>query len=221
MKKKIFARKSNYWDIYYKDIKKNFYKLKPSSFAIFIKNKYLDKSINLLEIGCGNARDTFFFYNKVNSIIAVDSSLEAIKKNKEIARTNKFKIKFLNVNFEKINYNQFKKINFVYLRFFLHTITLKQENMLIVTFKKILEKNINTLFAFEFRTTKDELMRIGKKISKYERFTDHYRRFINVNQFVNKLKRNNFKVIYFRQGINLSKTKLENPYLCRLVFKNA
>ena len=64
-------------------------------------------------------------------------------------------------------------------------------------------------------------MRIGKKISKYERFTDHYRRFINVNQFVNKLKRNNFKVIYFRQGINLSKTKLENPYLCRLVFKNA
>jgi tellurite methyltransferase len=221
MIKKFYTKKKNYWDNYYKDIKKSFYKFKPSSFAIFIKNKYLDKSINLLEIGCGNARDTFFFYNRVHNIIAVDSSLEAVKKNKKIARTNKLKIKFLNMNFEKINYNQFKKINFVYLRFFLHTITLKKENMLIKVFKKILKKNINTLFALEFRTSKDELMSIGKKISKYERYTDHYRRFINVKEFINKLKRNNFKVIYFNQGINLSKTKFENPHLCRLVFKNA
>ena len=213
--------KKNYWDFYYKNIKKYFDKSKPSSFAIFIKKKYLDKSINLLEIGCGNARDTFFFHDKVNNVIALDSSKEAINKNKEISRVNKLKIKFLNMNFEKLNYNQFKKINFVYLRFFLHTITLKQENMLIVVFKKILEKNINTLFALEFRTTKDKLMRIGKKISKYERYTDHYRRFINAKEFINKLKKNNFKVIYFKQGINLSKTKLENPHLCRLVFKNA
>ena len=221
MMNKLCTKKKNYWDIYYKDIKKNFYKFKPSSFAKFIKNKYLDKSINLLEIGCGNARDTFFFHNRVHNIIAVDSSLEAVKKNKKIARTNKLKIKFLNMNFEKINYNQLKKINFVYLRFFLHTITLKQENMLIAVFKKILKKNISTFFALEFRTTRDELMRIGKKISKYERYTDHYRRFINVKEFINKLKRNKFKVIYFRQGVNLSKTKLENPHLCRLVFKNA
>ena len=27
--------------------------------------------------------------------------------------------------------------------------------------------------------------------------------------------KNNFKVVYFKQGINLSKTKNENPNLCR------
>ena len=186
---KKFYIKKNYWDLYYKDIKKIFNKPKPSSFAIFINKKYLDKSINLLELGCGNARDTFFFHDKVNNVIALDSSKEAIKKNKEISRVNKLKIKFLNMNFEKINYNQLKKINFVYLRFFLHTITLKQEKKLIMVFKKILKKNINTLFALEFRTTRDKLMRIGKKISKYERLTNHYRRFINVSQFMNKLKK--------------------------------
>ena len=212
--------KKKYWNIYYRNIRKNVCKFEPSSFAIFVKKKYLDKSTNLLEIGCGNGRDTFFFYGKINSIIALDSSSEAIKKNKEIARINRFKIKFINKNFEKINYNQYKKINLVYLRFFLHTITLKQENILIIAFKKILKRNPNAIFALEFRTSRDNLMKVGKKISKYERFTDHYRRFINVSKFMSKLKRYSFKVIYLKKGINLSKTKLENPYLCRLVFKN-
>jgi SAM-dependent methyltransferase len=217
---KFYKKKINYWDIYYKNTKNNFNKFKPSSFAIFIKKKYLDKSIDLLEIGCGNARDTFFFNDKVNSIIALDSSAEAIDKNREAAKANKLKIKFINKNFEKINYSQLKKINFVYSRFFLHTINLRQENILIKVFRNILDKNINTIFAIEFRTIKDKLKKIGKKISVNERYTDHYRRFINVSKFVRKLDKNNFKIMYFKQGLNLSKTKLENPHLCRIVFKN-
>lgn len=217
---KVCKKKVNYWNIYYKNIKSDFYKFKPSSFAIFIKKEYLDKSINLLEIGCGNGRDTFFFNDKVNSIVALDSSSEAIIKNRKIVKINKLKINFLNKNFEKIKYNRFKKINFVYSRFFLHTINLEQENILIKVFRQFLEQNENTIFALEFRTVKDKLIKAGKKISKNERYTDHYRRFINVFKFISKLKKNNFKIIYLKQGLNLSKTKLENPHLCRIVFKN-
>jgi len=132
---KTYKKKNNYWDIYYKNLKNNLNKLRPSSFAIFFKKKYLNKQINLLEIGCGNARDTFFFNEKVNSIVALDSSKLAINKNKKIAKMNKLKIKFINNNFEEINYNQFKRINCVYARFFLHTINIKQENNLIKIFK--------------------------------------------------------------------------------------
>lgn len=218
---KTYKKKNNYWDIYYKNLKNNLYKLRPSSFAIFFKKKYLNKQINLLEIGCGNARDTFFFNEKVNSIVALDSSKLAINKNKKIAKMNKLKIKFINNNFEEINYNQFKRINCVYARFFLHTINIKQENNLIKIFKSISKKKVDTIFAMEFRTIKDDLKKIGKKISKYERYTDHYRRFINVAKFKNKLKKKHFKIIYIREGLNLSKTRLENPHLCRMVFKNA
>ena len=70
---KTYKKKNNYWDIYYKNLKNNLYKLRPSSFAIFFKKKYLNKQINLLEIGCGNARDTFFFNEKVNRIVTLDS----------------------------------------------------------------------------------------------------------------------------------------------------
>ena len=72
----------------------------------------------------------------------------------------------------------------------------------------------------EFRTTKDSLIKTGKKISNNERYTDHYRRFIDVKKFQNKLKRNNFKIIYLKVGVNLSKMRSENPHLCRIVFKN-
>ena len=62
-------------------------------------------------------------------------------------------------------------------------------------------------------------MRKGKKISKYERLTDHYRRFIDVNDFIKKIKKYDFEIIEIKQGINLSKFGSENPHICRLIFK--
>ena len=48
----------NYWNKYYK------LKLTPlaaSSFAKYCWNNYLKKNRSILEIGCGNGRDSFFF----------------------------------------------------------------------------------------------------------------------------------------------------------------
>jgi hypothetical protein len=56
--------KSNYdyWDKFYKLKRKN---NKPSNFAKFIKKKFFSKKIYLLEIGCGDVRDSFYFQNYV------------------------------------------------------------------------------------------------------------------------------------------------------------
>ena len=61
-------------------------------------------------------------------------------------------------------------------------------------------------------------MKKGKKISKYERITDHYRRFIDPKKFEKKLRNLKFGILYKKFGINLSKTANENPHLCRIVF---
>ena len=110
-----------------------------------------------------------------------------------------------------------KDINFIYARFFLHAINEISENI----FLKNISKNFqnDTLIAFEFRTIKDVLMKKGKKISKYERLTDHYRRFIDPNKFQNKLEKLNFKILYTKLGINLSKSSNDNPHLCRIIFR--
>lgn len=205
-----------YWNNFYKtDVKLN----KNSNFASLIKNKFLKKKMKVLEIGTGNGRDAFYFSNYVKSIIAIDQSKTIINENK--SKSKKLKIK--NLHFYKCSVNQIKKIkkknslNFIYARFFLHSINAKKEDLLLKNLSKY--NKINPLIAFEFRTDLDKLMKKGKKLSKFERYTDHYRRFINVPSFEKKLFNYGFKIVYKKTGINLSKTKNDNPHLCRIVFK--
>tara|TARA_Y100000816_G_scaffold43439_1_gene27224 strand:- start:1620 stop:1868 length:249 start_codon:yes stop_codon:yes gene_type:complete len=79
---------------------------------------------------------------------------------------------------------------------------------MISTPEKYFDKKIK--IALEFRTTKDDLIKKGRKISKNERVTSHYRRFIKLEKFEKKIKELKFKVIYKKIGKNLSKTNKEN-----------
>ncbi len=206
-----------FWNKFYL-VKKEIKIPKPSSFGIFFNKKFVKKNNKVLEIGCGNGRDAFLFSKKAKKIIALDKSKNAIKINLLVSKKFKKKIIFLNKDFIEIY--KIKRIEFdiLYARFFLHTINYKQENEL---FKLInfLKKKHKFIVGMEFRTSKDALIKKGKYINKNTRFTDHYRRFISVPKFLKKIKKNNFEILYIKQGINLSKTENENPNLCRLIFK--
>lgn len=206
-----------FWNKFYL-VKKEIKIPKPSSFGIFFNKKFVKKNNKVLEIGCGNGRDAFLFSKKAKKIIALDKSKNAIKINLLVSKKFRKKIIFLNKDFIEIY--KIKRIEFdiLYARFFLHTINYKQENEL---FKLInfLKKKHKFIVGMEFRTSKDALIKKGKYINKNTRFTDHYRRFINVPKFLKKIKKNNFEILYIKQGINLSKTENENPNLCRLIFK--
>ena len=86
-----------------------------------------------------------------------------------------------------------------------------ESKIVIFVIKGISKKCFN---FFEFKTNNDNLINDGKKLSKYERFTDHYRRFIEVNFFKNEIiKMKICKIIYLIERKGLSKTKSENPVL--------
>lgn len=209
----------NYWDSYYSNKK---IKFEPSNFVKqIIKKKFINKESIVIELGCGDGRDTIFFSKKVKKIYAFDKSIKIINKNKKLLSSNKNKNIFFGIGDIKNNiiFDKIKKINFsiVYARFFLHAISEKLENRLLNKLKLISPSNSH--ICLEFRTTKDKLMRKGKKISRYERLTDHYRRFINVKEFIKKIEKNNFEIIEIKQGINLSKFGSDNPHICRLIFK--
>ena len=77
---------------------------------------------------------------------------------------------------------------------------------MISTPEKYFDKKIK--IALEFRTTKDDLIKKGRKISKNERVTSHYRRFIKLEKFEKKIKELKFKVIYKKlEKIYLKQTK--------------
>ena len=205
---------NKFWNNFYK----NFIYRKESNFANFVSKKYLKNKKNLLEIGCGNGRDSFFFSKKLN-VVAIDKSHEAIKQNLEILLNHEKR----SINFKKLDAVSKKifllgKFDYVYARFFLHTINSASEKKILNNINKLLKKG--GLMFLEFRTINDPLYKKGKKISKYERITDHYRRFIDSKKFISqKIIKQNFTINYFLEKKGLAKYKNENPSICRLVLK--
>jgi ubiquinone/menaquinone biosynthesis C-methylase UbiE len=202
-------KKSKYWN--------NFYKVflldKPSLFAKFVVKK-LKKKMPLLEVGCGNGRDSFYFLKNNIKCVAYDISKVAISRNSLIAK-NVFYLK----NFCKKNVILKKNyFQYIYARFFLHTIKKKEQDCFFKNSKKFLKKN--GMIFLEFRTIKDDLYNKGKKISKYERITDHYRRFIDPNKLRNEVKKKyNFKIVYFKSSNKFAVYKNDKPHICRLILK--
>ena len=74
----------------------------------------------------------------------------------------------------------------IYSRFTWHSINKENETIFLNKMSKI--TNLKYLFI-ETRSDKDELCGVGKKISKNEYITDHYRRFINKNDLLKKFEK--------------------------------
>ena len=211
--------KRYYWDKFYR---KKISTYKPSNFARYCIKKFIKRRINnnLLEIGCGNGRDSFFFSKKGISVLAIDKSFIAIQNNINIKQEKGL----TNINFKKIDLSSKKflkigKFNFIYCRFFLHAVSKRIENIFFNSLSKLCIKK-KTIIMMEFRTIKDPLIKKGRKISYNERFTNHYRRFIDVKILLKKIiNLKKFKILEVGEKKGLAKFKKENPIVCRLLLK--
>ena len=145
---------SNYWETHYSA----FNEYKPSDFAKTFAFKYLDKSTNLIELGCGNGRDALFLVAYCNRYVGLDISETGIKKAHQKLTTEKRNQNFQFVcrDFTNTDFREFMQDrNLFYSRFTLHSITNKQQNNLFFNFLKLpSDKNI---LVIETRTIYDEL----------------------------------------------------------------
>ena len=196
---------TNHWDKFYKVG----HLLKPSSFSKFVL-QYTKKNKTLIDVGCGNGRDTLFFIKNKIRASGADNSKVAISSNQEISQKSFFKI---NICQNKINIK--KKFDYIYARFFIHAINLNDEKKLFKNLRTISKKN--SLIFLEFRTTSDPLMNKGKKISKYERIYGHYRRFIDVKKFKERLMKNKFIIKSCKESSSFAKFDKEKPSVCRMI----
>lgn len=210
----MIINNEKYWNKYYQ------YQNKISSasnFVKFINKKFLKKKDIVLDVATGNGRDSFFLSKHIKFVYGIDKSKIAIDlNNKKVDYLNLKNISFKNFTSQQIKFFK-KKITFIYARFFIHAISEKIENKFLNDLKKYFGKKVT--IGLEFRTTNDMLINKGVKIGRNERFYTHYRRFVDLKKFEKKLEDKNFKIIYKKKGVNLSKTSNENPYLCRLIIK--
>ena len=209
MKKKILIK---YWNKFYK--KKSI--TKESTFAKFTYKRIINKKAKILDIGCGNGRDSYFFNKKGFEVTGIDISQKVIEKN------SKNKIK--NLSFKKFDIGKDKindKFDIIYCRFFVHTVDELLENKLIKLIKD--SKNKKTIVFFEFRNFKDKIFGTFKakdhnKVIEFEK--GHFRRIINPTKFKKSfIVATRAKIIYEKSSINLSIVKKDNPNLSRMIFK--
>lgn len=195
-----------YWTNYYK---KHWNSFEPSFFAKSVM-KYLTKGDKLIDLGCGNGRDTIYFSeNKIYSY-GVDIISDEIHLLNNLFKNNDY-VSFAVEDLSKL---PIKKFDHAYSRFTLHSITVRIEKKLLDWIKK----NISKYLFIEVRSDQDKLF--GEK-------TDHYRRFLNLEKLLIKLINNNFQVIYseiskeFAPYIGIYEVNYneKNPPVIRIVCK--
>ena len=164
----------------------------PSNFATTVLS-HVDKSKTLLELGCGNGRDAFFFARSGITTIAVDESTQAIEKNSKIGHDN---VSFQVADFTNLEKNQFSNDNLgaIYSRFTLHSVDWE-------AYARTLDwcaENLNSegLLLLEARTVNDPLCGEGTNIGKGEYNTSHYRRFAEIQDVMKDVTSRGFELVH-------------------------
>jgi hypothetical protein len=104
----------------------------------------------------------------------------------------------------------------IYSRFTLHAIKEEQEDELLFNVRGALESG--GILCIEARTIHDEIYGKGKAVghNAYE-YNSHYRRFIDVEEFKNKLLHLGFKIDYIEEASGFSVTADSDPILMRCI----
>ncbi len=100
----------------------------------------------------------------------------------------------------------------------MHAITDNQEDRLLNKVYEILK--VSGKFFIETRTIRDHLYGLGENVGNNAYiYNNHYRRFINKDSIVHKLKLVGFNIIYAEEGNDWAVYKEENPIVLRIIAK--
>jgi tellurite methyltransferase len=213
----------DHWEHYYEQRNTNqVWVTIPSQFAAFCAANVQNKG-NLLELGCGNGRDSVFFAEYFNEVISIDYADHAIEIVNDRATKSDLKLKgeVLNIYDEEMIQSFYEKhtdkFDILYARFFLHAVKEYGEN----NFWKIADRVLKTdgLIYVEYRNCFDERKDLGEKISEYERSDGHYRRFLIDEDVIKRASDAGFTVEYSISGKGLAKFRNEDPNVSRLILK--
>ena len=208
--KDTFRRDVDYWNSYY--AKKLTEVQSPSDFARTVIS-YLEPGKSLIDLGCGNGRDSIYFLNHHLNVTGIDVSEEAI------SQLNQLKLE--NGNFVCDDFVSSKALyqvqyDYIYSRWTMHAISEQQEDELLGNARDALKEG--GLFLIEARSVQDSLYGKGTCVGKHAFiYNSHFRRFMEKEVFARKLENHGFRVISVEEGENFSKTETSNPVLVRIV----
>ncbi|MDD3138665.1 MAG: adenylyl-sulfate kinase [Lachnospiraceae bacterium] len=199
-----------YWNNYYANKQSQI--IKPSLFAECCV-KHMEKGKSLLDLGCGNGRDSVFFIESGLIVTGIDTSEEAIRNLQKIYEKDNHL--FICDDFTTADAVYQKQYDYCYSRFTLHAISDSQE-------KRLLDNVYTTLckggkFLIEARSVNDEIYGKGKKVGEHEFiYNNHYRRFLVMQELLQRLEKKGFTIIYANESDEFAPLGDSKPTLIRV-----
>ncbi|MGN6670285.1 MAG: methyltransferase [Candidatus Nucleicultricaceae bacterium] len=206
-----------YWNRVYGQSSSNALPTKPSSFAQFVvSHQFFHQERDVLELGCGNGRDSFFLAPSCSSLTAIDASEKAIESNVTLAEQKKGAVpQFKSLKIESLeSLAPYQKASQVYARFFIHAIPYDIEKIVLDFFGRL---NKDALLFLEYRTTKDPLFIKSEEIGPNEGIHGHYRRFIHHAEFLKALEAQGYEIKYDAESDEFSVLADDKPVLGRVI----
>lgn len=198
----------NFWENYYSNHQ---VPADESLFARFVI-PFLQPKTSVYELGCGNGRDSVFFASNDINITSFDQCSKEISflKNKYISLTN---LAFQQGDFTALGERD--SVNNIYSRFSLHSVNKAKEIQTLNWAYKTL--NSNGLFFIEVRSVFDELCGEGEEVAKNAYVTDHYRRFLEIDNFAMRIEDAGFNILYKIQSKGFAPHGDEDPVVIRII----
>lgn len=167
-------------------------------------------------MGCGNGRDSHYFYSLGLHVTAVDASDSVIKMLKE--QHGEEDICYICDDFVSSSIIYAREYDYCYSRFSIHAIDEEQEDELILNVYKTL-KNRGKFFV-EVRSIHDELYGKGVKVGKDSYiFDNHFRRFIKKGELERKMIRAGFKIEYSKEERGFAPFGDSDPLVIRMILE--
>ncbi|RCW86674.1 class I SAM-dependent methyltransferase [Paracoccus lutimaris] len=208
--------KGDYWNQYYAS--REVMKLSaPSQFAAFVAQEAGDAHL-IIEVGCGNGRDSLFFARHGFQVVAIDGSSSAIAKCEESRNAQSLSdISFICSTVGSAGFGDALRQArahsegpaLAYARFFLHAITESEELAFFEGMSAALHEGDR--LAVEYRTVRDAA---GEKVT-----AAHYRRFVEPSQVIANAASFGFSVEYEVEGFGFAKYLKDDAYVARTVFR--
>lgn len=208
-------RDEDYWNKYYAKGKElSEIKEEPSLFANDMLQRYMECGKNLVELGCGNGRDSLYFANNGLNVTGIDASQTAIDKLRENHSMDH--CVFICDDFVSAESIYQIQYDYCYSRFTLHAINERQETQILKKAYDMLKEN-GYLFI-EARSIKDKKYGVGQAVERNAFICDgHYRRFIDLSELLLKLKDIGFTIIENAESDQFAPLKGDNAVCIRVV----
>jgi bifunctional enzyme CysN/CysC len=184
----------------------------PSPFALACVPRFFAGS-TLLELGCGNGRDAAYFAEQGLRVTALDRSEAAIQAC--IAGPAGNEAEFLCLDAANVGSLAPRRFDVVYSRFSLHAMTREEEDAALAASRDLLSGG--GLLCIECRSINDALAREGEVLSPTERIAGHYRRFIVLQELVEKLGELGLDIVEQVESQGLAVHGNEDPVVIRVI----